>query len=67
KIIPYADFALMDNHNLYTYGADILIDAYLLHIGAPVSFGVRYGRNGNDLGFKGDKNVFKFLFSLSLN
>lgn len=65
QIIPYADFATLDKNNLYTYGADILLDAYFFHIGTPVSIGVRYGRNGNNWNFPVDKNVFKLLFNIS--
>lgn len=63
QVIPYADFATVDKKNLYTCGADVMLEGYFFHIGTPVGIGVRYGRNG---GFMGNKNVFNFLFTISI-
>lgn len=66
QIIPFADFAIMDKTNLYTYGADVLLDAIFFHIGTPVSIGVRYGRNGNNGNLPVDKNAVQMLFKIAL-
>ncbi|MEG0517275.1 MAG: hypothetical protein RR555_00200 [Bacteroidales bacterium] len=63
QVVPYADFATVDKKNLYTYGADVMLEGYFFHIGAPVGIGVRYGRLG---GFQGSKNVFNLLFTVSI-
>ncbi len=65
QIIPYADFAVIDKKHFYTYGGDILLDANFFHITAPVSVGLRYGRNGNNNNYQVEKNIFRLLFNIS--
>lgn len=66
QIIPFVDIAAVKRGGgttqLNSYGADILLDAIICHIGVPIRFGVRYARI-NDFG---ERNHIGFLFSTSL-
>lgn len=66
QLIPFADYAMATQGNSYTYGADILLDAYFFRIGAPVSVGVRVGMNGANYNLTHDKQVVSLLFNVSL-
>lgn len=66
QLIPFADYAMATKGNSYTYGADIMLDAYFLRIGVPVSVGVRLGINGANYELPYDKHVAKLLFNISL-
>jgi hypothetical protein len=67
QIIPFADYARIKalpaiRHNLYSYGADVLLDAIFFRIGVPVSVGVRYARTNDSK----SPDHFGFLGSISL-
>ena len=66
QLIPFADYTIATKGESYTYGGDILLDAYFLRIGIPVSIGVRLGINGANYDLPHDKCVAKFLFNISL-
>lgn len=64
KLIPFADYAYnkyyTGKYNMYSLGADVMIDTYLFRIGVPLSLGLRYARTEEGRNFVG------FLFSTSL-
>lgn len=67
QLIPFADYAQVKvspeiSSNLYSYGADVLVDAIFFRIGVPVSVGVRYARTNDSKSL----NHFGFLGSISL-
>ena len=67
QIIPFAYVAGIKGvsggySRLYSYGADLLLDAIICHIGIPFSFGLRYARTNDP----GKPNHVGFLSSISL-
>ena len=67
QLIPFADYAQVKvspgiSSNLYSYGADVLVDANFFRIGVPVSVGVRYARTNDSKSL----NHFGFLGSVAL-
>ncbi len=69
RFIPFADYAYNYNNiahasHLYSYGADLLLDFFVLKLYGEVSVGLRYARTGPQQG--ASQNYFQFLFNIVL-
>lgn len=66
QVIPFADYAKMQDISLYSCGATLLLDFAPFSMGLDVSFGIRYAYNGSSRGISVDKDAISFLISTSL-
>ena len=69
QLIPFADFAqyrALNNSrgNLFSFGADALVEGYFFRIGAPVKIGIRYARRDQNIANSGGRDYCALLFNI---
>ena len=66
QVIPFADYGIMDNVALSSYGASVLVDLAPFTFGVNCSVGVQYSYNRSGMGIPGEGNSVRMLFSISM-
>ena len=69
QLIPFADFAqyrALNNSrgNLFSFGADALVEGHFFRIGAPVKIGIRYARRDQNIANSSGKDYCALLFNI---
>lgn len=69
QLIPFADFAqyrALNNSrgNLFSFGADALVEGHFFRIGAPVKIGIRYARRDQNIANSGGRDYCALLFNI---